>query len=198
MALDNKNVIIDRHLKDLEKNKRSAKKNLMFLIGGVVLVSLVGFVSFGNPLQESVATPDLPIERWEIEEKPKSVLVSTESIIEEEIIAVINPTAEQMERLKRKKEGRKIIRENRKRARKADIEQIKLTSGEMNRLKNAGILGTNDNIFSTADLKPAKGNEHPLSNNAKVGISDETYSAEEVKGLHMVGYVRTADSGEEK
>ena len=179
MALDNKNTIIGNHLGKLKK-KGSAKKSILSLLGGAVLIAVVGFMSFGNPSGNSIATPDLPMERWEVEEKPKSVLVSNKTISEgTEIVAIINPTKEQMERLKLKKAGRKVIRENKKRTQKTKVSQIGLTSKEVTMLEDANIVGSNNNIFKESDLKR-------VNNNSKIGISDETYSAEEVKNLHTV------------
>ncbi|MGK0389539.1 MAG: hypothetical protein ACI94Y_002280 [Maribacter sp.] len=92
MALDNKNTTID---KNLEENKGNSKKSILFLLGGVVILAVVGFMSFGNPSGDSIATPDLPMEVWEIEEKPKSVLVSNKTIAEfTNIVVVITPKAE--------------------------------------------------------------------------------------------------------
>lgn len=62
--------------------------------------------------------------------------------------------------------------------------------------KKEGRLGSGNNTFNKSDSKAVRGRKFPAPfNNSKLGVSDETYSAEGVKDLEVVtsGYVQKED-----
>ena len=101
MGLDKKNAIIDNRSKDKRNN---SKYNLFLPLGGVVAVIALGFMSFCNISGNSMATSNFSEEKWETEEQPRAILASAETMIEEiDIVIVITPSKEQMERLRRER-----------------------------------------------------------------------------------------------
>lgn len=194
-----KRASIDQHLNNLENQNKS--KGGILILGGLVVAAAVAFMALtkSGDTETSMTSPNDEI-RIEADEMPRAKLASSEKaeLLDLGVVAVITPSKEQMAALEDTDEGKKIIKRNKKRTQKSTPKEIELTHDEIMMLEEAEILGANGKVFKESEVKMVqKESTLPVPFNNPLGISNGSYSAEEVKHLNMAttGYVQKVYRG---
>ncbi len=176
MALNDKRSIIDGHLNTLNENEKN-NKGILFATIGIIAACAVGLFAFTTPESTAMNTVDQGVIEVTEEEAGSKMLASDKIVIEDlGLVATIQPTEEQWRRLQTAEDEETVVVEE-------DMDASGLTQEEIRMLEDATTAG--EIIVDESTDLPA-----PF-NNDQIGISNETFSAEQVEHLNMVttGYV---------